>query len=121
MTPTFVLLYMRQGTTFSKRVTLSNGDTPIDLSGKTARMQIRRERGGPLILELTTENGRIALDAQGRIDFLVDAATLAAIDVPRGFDYLDWEYDLEIVTPGTPAVVDRALFGTVVFWPEVTV
>lgn len=122
MKSTFILLHMRQGTTFSLQLTLTGDDgAPLDFTGKTARMQVRRERGGPLLLELTTENGRLALDAQGHIDFLVDAETLAAINVPRGYDYLEWEYDFELVTPGPPDTVERPLYGAVVFQPEVTV
>lgn len=119
MIPAFVLLHMYQGQTFNDEVVLreTNGD-PLDLTGRTARMQVREYRGGPVVLTLTTENGGITLTALGEIKFYVSAAVLA--EIVSQYDYEQWVYDLELVTPGVDPLVERPIYGTVVFWPEIT-
>ena len=55
---------------------------PVDLTGCTARMQLRAEVLAPdVLLELTTENGRIDLSdgADGWVRFVLDAATTSGI------------------------------------------
>jgi len=58
--------------------------TPVDLTGCMARMQLRADVLAPdVLLELTTQNGRIDLSGGGgRIAFILDAATTA--DLPYG-------------------------------------
>lgn len=64
----------------------------VDLTGCTARAQIREEVDSPeILLELTTENGRIELGGTaGTIRILIDAATTAAMTWESGV------YDLEV-------------------------
>lgn len=121
MTPAFVVLSIYQGQTYNDVVILEEDDgTPLDLSGKAARMQVRDYRSGPLRLELTTENGMITLDEEGRITFLVSAAETAALRTQ--YDYEQWVFSLELVTdPGPDEIVETPIFGTVVFYPEITV
>lgn len=111
--PTTELLCL-QGATFSRQVEWQapNG-TPINLTGRTARMQVRPAvDSDEVLVSLTTENGRITLGgALGTIDLLIDAATTA--DLPAGRH----KYDLEVVFGAT---VDRVLQGTFVVDPEVT-
>ena len=68
--------------------------TPIDTTGCTARAQIRETYSSPVLLDLSTENGRITLNSlTGRISFYIsdeDTATLVG---------LGGIYDLEIYHP----------------------
>lgn len=88
--------------------------TPVDLSGFTARAQIRRSIGASTtLLELTTENGGIAIDNSAKTITLTIAATAT--------DDLTWRtavYDLELVS-GT-GVVTRIASGPVTVSREVT-
>lgn len=120
MTPTFVLICVYQGTTFRQTVTLRDSDgEPFDLADWSARMQIREHLHGPLVLELTSDNDRIELGADGEIAMTLDAATTAGLTVWA--DYEQYVYDLELyrVVGGTEEV-QRPIFGTVVLYPEVT-
>ncbi|WP_047474688.1 hypothetical protein, partial [Delftia sp. ZNC0008] len=104
-----------QGATFRRRLRWLNPDkTPIDLTGCTARMQVREEiESTAALLELTTENGRIALGGTaGTVDLLVDASTTAAIAWTGGV------FDLEIVHPS--GAVTRLAEGSCCVSPEVT-
>lgn len=87
---------------------------PIDLSGYTARMHIRAAQAATAtLLELTTENSRIALDNTLKtITLTLTATVTAAIDWTAGV------YDLELVSAG--GVVTRLLEGAVSVSEEVT-
>lgn len=122
MIPAFVLLRIYQGQTFRDTVTLTdNAGVPIDLSGRSARMQIREHRAGALIIELTTENGRITLDDQGVITFHIPAPLTEMMPVDN--DYAQWVYDLEtaFLDDTGEEIVEKPIFGTVVCFPEITV
>lgn len=112
-------LEIEQGATFDHSVIRKSGDTvatavPVDLTGCTARAQFRAEiESTEVLLELTTENGRIQLGGPaGTIRILIDASTTAAIAWESGV------YDLEIVFAG--GHVDRYLAGSVAVSKEVT-
>jgi DUF4097 and DUF4098 domain-containing protein YvlB len=80
-----------QGATFSRTLTVkdSNG-VARDLSGYTARMQVRRTTSSSTTLvELTTENGRISLNSNGEISLSLSATETSAL-TDEGV------YDLEI-------------------------
>lgn len=86
-----------QGATLRRVITwMTSGATPavVDLTGFTARMQVREQvTSEDVVLELTTENDRIILgDTAGTITILVDAATMA--DITAG----SYRYDLELVS-----------------------
>lgn len=113
--PAKLILTIYQGATFRRRLRWLNPDkTPIDLTGCTARMQVREEvESTAALLELTTENGRIALGGTaGTVDLLVDAGATAAITWTGGV------FDLEIVHPG--GEVTRLAQGSCCVSPEVT-
>lgn len=112
-------LKLDQGATFDKVLTWKTGAkaslaVPVDLTGCTARSQIRAEvESEVVLLELTTENGRIQLGGPtGTIRILIDATTTAAINWESGV------YDLEVVFP--EGRVDRRLAGSVSVSKEVT-
>lgn len=105
-----------QGATFRKRMRWSDKatGTPIDLTGCTARMQVRAEVGSPtVLLSLTTVNGGITLGgALGTIDLYVSDEDTGAVTWEGGV------WDLEIVHPG--GEVTRLAQGSVSVSPEVT-
>ena len=110
-------LKINQGATFSKLVTWKTGTppVPVDLTGCTARMQVRARVDSPTaLLDLTTENGGIVLGGVlGTIEFCKLSATASAA--------IGWKsgvYDLEIVFPG--GTVLRKMAGSVAISPEVT-
>ena len=97
-------------------------EVAVDLTGYTARMQIRRRvTDTNELLELTTENGGIVLGATPggsspyNILLEVDAADMA--DLPATPQDHRWYYDLELVN-GTD--VTRLLQGRFIVDPEVT-
>lgn len=85
---------------------------PVDLTGATARMQIRAGLGGAVLLELTTENGGLAITGPGTLTRTLSATETAALT------WTDGVYDLEVeYADGT---VQRYLQGTVTVSREVT-
>lgn len=114
-----------QGATFTRLIELEEPDliadptgntfVPIDISGYTARMQIRRtlESSTPMI-SLTTENNRLVInpgDANNQVTITLtdeETSTLTTSGV----------YDLEIESPD--GVVSRVLQGAVTLSLEVT-
>jgi|688.fasta_scaffold1407272_2 hypothetical protein len=108
-----------QGATFERTLTVYNPSisgasaTPVNLTGYSARMQVRPETDSATVLvELTTENGRLALGgAAGTIDMEIEAEVTATID-------RDGVYDLEIYN--NAGKVYRVIKGRFVLEPEVT-
>lgn len=114
-----------QGATFTRLIELEEPDliadptgntfVPIDISGYTARMHIRRtlESSTPMI-SLTTENNRLVInpgDADNQVVITLtdeETSTLTTSGV----------YDLEIESPD--GVVSRVLQGAVTLSLEVT-
>ena len=109
-------LYIEQGATFRKLLTWKAGtpSLPVDLTGCTARMQIRAaiDDATPLV-DLTTENSGITLgDTLGTIELYISDTDTAAFTFTTGI------YDLEIILANDD--VRRLLYGTVTVTPEVT-
>jgi hypothetical protein len=107
-------IVIEQGATFSLPVVWkdSAGD-PIDLTGWSARMQIRKsKRATDVLHEATSTGGDIVLgDAAGTIVVTIEATDTAAFTWKRGV------YDLELIDGTT---VYRLLEGAVEVSPEVT-
>jgi hypothetical protein len=83
---------------------LDDDGQPIDLTGCTARMQLRATPATPVLLELSTTNGRLSLaGVTGIIELLVDAPTTAGLSCESGV------YDLRVTFPS--GRVDVALAG----------
>ena len=87
---------------------------PIDLTGMTARMQLRTKLESDVVLhELTTENGGIILDnTTKQIKLLIPAATTTTFDFPSAV------YNLEIID--SIGVVFNFARGTITLNKEVT-
>jgi hypothetical protein len=87
-------ILIEQGATFSQIVTYKESGVAVNLTGYTARMQVRSHAGiGRSFIELTTANGRIALGGSaGTITLTISATDTAALTAGRGV------YDLELVS-----------------------
>lgn len=107
--------FIEQGATFTVPLVWkdSNGRL-VDLTGYTARMQIRASVSAPdVLLELTSGNGRIVLDIPtATITLKLTATETAAITWTKGV------YDLEMMT--SQGAVTRLLQGQVSVSKEVT-
>lgn len=102
-----------QGATFTKRLTWTIDDVPVDLTGYTGKMQakVSYKTNCDPIFSLTTENGGITVDDEGNIDLLIDASETEDF-VPR-----EYVYDLELYAG---SLVYRLVEGKFVVTPEVT-
>ena len=106
---------MDQGATFSRAITWQDSQAvPVNLTGYTARMQVRDEvDSASAALSLTTENSRISLGGTaGTITLLVSAADTAAVAAG------EYVYDLELVSGA--GTVTRLIQGCFTVDGEVT-
>lgn len=105
-----------QGATFRRRWEWKPGGVIADLTGCSARMQVRADIDSPdVLLELTTENGGIVLGAEpGTIDLYIGARQTAGIAWEVGV------FDLEIQYATGPDDVDRLIAGSVSVSREAT-
>lgn len=105
----------QQGATFQRQVTWTDSaKDPYNLTGYTARMQVRANAtSNTVIIELTTENSRITLgNTAGTVDLLIPAANTTTLTAGQ------YVYDLELVSGG--GVVTRLLEGNFKVSAEVT-
>ena len=121
-------LYVEQGATFVLGFTWhqqgppdSAGDPTVgaayDLTGASARMQIRKTVTSPVLVEATTENGRITLGgATGRVDVVLTDADTDLLTGKRGV----YDLEVEMGPAGSDAQVRRLMQGAVVISPNVT-
>jgi tRNA threonylcarbamoyladenosine modification (KEOPS) complex Pcc1 subunit len=104
---------IEQGATFNLVFVYQdeNGDA-INLTGMTARMQLRRQYNSPTaLLSLTTENNRITIDGTlGKITLNISATDTASL-IGSGV------YDLELING---SVVNRILEGSYKVCAEAT-
>ncbi len=111
-------LLIEQGATWTHTLIINQGSgeaaPPANLTGYTARMQIRAEvESASALIDLTIANGRIVITpAEGKIALTISAADTAALDFDVGV------YDLELVSP--TGHVDRVVQGKVTLSREVT-
>jgi hypothetical protein len=112
MTPGKLNLTCPQGSTFSKSLTYKLDDNPVDLTGYSARLQVREFFYSPdPVLNLTNSSGITLGASAGTIQILIDATTTSGLLAG------DYVYDLELVAGGT---VTRLIEGKFVVTPEVT-
>lgn len=117
MQPGNLDLTIYKGSTFVKTIQWKTGDPPVavNLTGCTARMQVRKSPCDSVVLEtLTTENSKIVITEpiNGKFEIRISADTSSA------YDFISGVYDLEIVfTNGT---VTRIIEGNFIAMPEVT-
>lgn len=114
-----------QGSTFRRSLFIEQPDLvtdptgatyeDFDLSGYTARMQVRRTiDSATFLLELTTENGALTINPAEAINeiFIDVSASVTASVSTSGV------YDMEIIDPN--GIVSRILEGNFTVSPEVT-
>ena len=88
-------------------------NTPMDLTGYTARLAVKDKIGGTVLLSLTTENNGIVIDnAKKTITLTVEATATDDFTWTRGV------YDLELISPA--GVVTALISGKVSVTKEVT-
>ncbi len=108
-------LTIEQGADFSKSFVLKNPDGSVkDLTGHTARMQVRQYVfEDTVLLEATTANGGITLNVvTGTLTVKFSSALTSALTMKSGV------YDIELIN--STGEVNRLLKGSVSFDPEVT-
>jgi hypothetical protein len=89
------------------------GETPIDITGFTAKMQVRKRAcDDSVVLEYSTANGKIALGGSAGTITITDTAANTK-DYPIGM----FVYDLEMTDGPT---ITRLIQGKVSISPEVT-
>lgn len=89
--------------------------TPVDLTGFTARMDIKDKIGGTILHTLSTTLGTIVLDPVNyTISLHIDA------DDTSGFDWNTAVYSLELADDNDPANVTELLVGRIYMTGEVT-
>ncbi len=116
MSPAVVNLVIIQGATYRKTFVWKTGDpaVPVDLTGSGALMHIRKKitDEDPPLLIFSTANGRILMDAEGRIELYLTDEETAAITWKAGV------YDLDIALAN--GEVRKLLKGSVSVEFEVT-
>jgi hypothetical protein len=86
----------------------------VDMTGFTARMQVRKDVGKPLLIELSTSNGRIIIDEpNGKINLLIAASVTSTLIAGV------YKYDLELTN--TSGFVDRFIEGLFEVVGQITV
>lgn len=97
---------IEQGVTFTLSLTYTDpSDTPIDLTGFSARMMLKKSVSTRnALIDASTDNGKITLGGSaGTVDIFISAAETAELPVVTGV------YDLEL-TSGS--AVSRLIQGT---------
>ena len=106
---------IEQGATTVKPFIWKSSDgSAINLTGYTARMQVRRNyASADVLLEATTENGRLQIEpSAGRITLVLSA------EVTAGLTWRNGVYDIEMVS--SDGHVTRLLQGEIEISKEVT-
>ena len=104
-----------KGSTFNPIITLYSDEartTPIDLSGYTARMSVRKDVNTAPIITLTTSGGITIDGPNGQVLPLIDNATTS------GFATDTYKYSLELESGS--GIVKRRLEGPFVVDEEIT-
>lgn len=104
---------IEEGATFVRTLQFADGAAPLDLTGYTAKLQVRADYETPVLLELSTTNGRITIyGALGQVVWeLTDEEAVALFWVQAIYDFF-------MTTPGGEA--KKFLRGTVGFERRVT-
>ncbi len=94
MTAVKLKLKIEQGATFRKRWRWRSGGVIVDLTGYTARMQIRPDVDSDMVLaDLTTQNGKLFIE--NKEWFGIDLNP----EFTAGLNFEDAVYDYELVAP----------------------
>ena len=103
-----------QGDTFTNAPVWKINSTPVNVTGYSALMQIKRSVEGTLIIELSSANGRITVGTtDGKFTLNLTAAQTSAL--PTG----SFTYDLQLTAPD--GTVTTLLQGGFVINPQVSI
>jgi hypothetical protein len=115
-TPGYLDLNCYQGANFDYTLTWQTGGTAVNLSGYSARMQVRDSYdAGTAIVSLTSGTGITLGGTAGSIALELSATQTAALDGTPNSQYI---YDLELVSGA--GYVTRLVEGRFYVYPEVT-
>jgi uncharacterized protein YegP (UPF0339 family) len=112
-------LYIDAGADFSIRFNVKNSDgTIVDLTGYSARMQVRRLHTSATVdLSLTSPVGGLSVGgSDGNVDIDITNAQTAALCVNNAESV--YFYDLEVQSEG--GQVTRVVEGKVIVKPQIT-
>ena len=105
-----------KGSTLTQTFTYTINDAPVNLSGYSARMQVREKyESSNFILSLTSASGggiAFTSASAGVIDLYVSASATGNIVAK------DYVWDIELISPSN--TVTRLLEGKFIVTPEVT-
>lgn len=103
-----------QGDTFQNVPVWKIGGTPVNVTGYSAKMQVRKAVGGTVLIELSSANGRITVGTtDGSFTFYISPADTAALQAG------EWVYDFDVTAPN--GTVTTLLQGGFVVTPQVSV
>lgn len=107
---------IEQGAKFTRLyVYLDSNGSPVDLTGYTAALKIKRFFGGTAITSLTHSSGLTLGTINGTILVTLNATVTAAYTFSRA------KYDLELYPAGVAANAVRLVQGSVTLFKEITV
>lgn len=113
MTPGRLNFTCPQGSTFRRTLTYKIDDNPVNLTGYSARLQVRETHDSTdYIVFLENGNGITLGASAGTIDILI------ADTITKDFITGDHVYDLEVESSG--GITDRLIEGRFNVTPEVT-
>jgi len=102
-----------KGTTFTLSPVWKIGGYVVNLTGYSAKMQVRAATDASVLVELSTANGKIVIDAGlGKLTLTLTAAQTAALTSGKYF------YDLNLTAPD--ATVTKILEGVFLVNDSVT-
>lgn len=105
---------MVQGDTFQNVPVWKIASVPVNVTGYSALMEVRKAVGGTVIITLSSDNGRITV---GTVDgsFTLYISPEDSADLQPG----EWVYDLQVTAPD--GTVTTLLQGGFTITPQVTV
>lgn len=105
-----------QGASWDYSLTWQTAGTPVNLTGYSARMQVRSSYdSGTAVVNLTSGTGITLGGTAGTIALEMNATTTAALDGTPNIQYV---YDLELISGA--GYVTRLVEGNFFINPEVT-
>ena len=114
--PGYLDLSCYQGANFDYTLTWQTGGSAVNLTGYSARMQVRDSYdAGTAVVSLTSGTGITLGGTAGTIGLALSATATAALDGTPNTQYI---YDLELVTGA--GYVTRLVEGRFMVYPEVT-
>lgn len=109
-------MVIERGSTLNIPLTLTDANGAVrNLTGYTAKMQVRKDYADPdVLLELTHLAGLLIEPLLGKVTIQRTAAQTAAFSWSRGV------YDVELIAATDPPGTEKLLAGTVIVGPEAT-